>query len=107
MIAYLFSGVFLAVASIIQTSRLGSGQPLAGTDFLMDTIAAAYLATTMFGEGEASPEGTIVGVFIITMLSNGLTMMGLEYYYQYITKGIVVILAVLMSTLQKNRVKKA
>lgn len=107
LIAYLFSGVFLAVASIIQTSRLGSGQPLAGTDFLMDTIAAAYLATTMFGEGEASPEGTIVGVFIITMLSNGLTMMGLEYYYQYITKGIVVILAVLMSTLQKNRVKKA
>lgn len=106
VITFLFSGAFLAVASIIQTSRLGSGQPLAGEDFLMDTIAAVYLSTTMFGEGEPTPEGTIVGVFIITMLTNGLTMMGLEYYFQYITKGVVVILAVLMSIIQKGEGKK-
>ena len=97
VISFLFSGVFLAVASIIQTSRLGSGQPLAGTDFMMDTIAAVYLSTTMFGEGEPTPEGTITGVFIITMLTNGMTMLGMQYYFQYITKGVIVILAVMMS----------
>lgn len=97
VISFLFSGVFLAVASIMQTSRLGSGQPLAGTDFLMDTIAAVYLSTTMFGEGEPTPEGTITGVFIITMLTNGMTMLGMQYYFQYITKGVIVILAVMMS----------
>lgn len=107
VITFLFSGLFMAVASILQTSRLGSGQPLAGEDFLMDTIAAVYLSTTMFGEGEPTPEGTIVGVFVITMLTNGLTMMGVQYYFQYITKGIVVILAVLVSVLQSNRARKS
>lgn len=106
VITFLFSGAFLAVASIIQTSRLGSGQPLAGEDFMLDTIAAVYLSTTMFGEGESTPEGTIIGVFIITMLTSGLTMLGLEYYFQYITKGIVVILAVLTSILLSGKAKK-
>lgn len=73
----------------------------------MDTIAAVYLSTTMFGEGEPTPEGTIIGVFIITMLANGLTMMGVQYYFQYITKGVVVILAVLVSVLQSNRARKS
>lgn len=107
VITFLFSGAFLAVASVIQTSRLGSGQPLAGEDFMLDTIAAVYLSTTMFGEGEPTPEGTIIGVFIITMLTNGLTMLGLEYYFQYITKGIVVILAVLISILLSGKARKA
>lgn len=107
VITFLLSGLFMAVASILQTSRLGSGQPLAGEDFLMDTIAAVYLSTTMFGEGEPTPEGTIIGVFIITMLANGLTMMGVQYYFQYITKGVVVILAVLVSVLQSNRARKS
>lgn len=107
VITFLFSGLFMAVAAILQTSRLGSGQPLAGEDFLMDTIAAVYLSTTMFGEGEPTPEGTIVGVFIITMLTNGLTMLGVQYYFQYITKGVVVILAVLVSVWQSSKAKKA
>ena len=107
VITFLFSGGFLAAAAVMMTSRLGSGQPLAGEDFMLDTIAAVYLSTTMFGEGEPTPEGTFIGVFIITMLTNGLTMLGAEYYFQYITKGIVVILAVLMSVLLSGKTKKA
>ena len=49
------------------------------------------------GGGEPTPEGTITGVFIITMLTNGMTMLGMQYYFQYITKGVIVILAVMMS----------
>lgn len=106
VITFVFSGVFLAVASIMLTSRLGSGQPLAGEDFMLDTIAAVFLSTTMFGDGEPTPLGTFVGVFIITMLTNGLTMLGVEYYFQYITKGLVVILAVLMSILLGGKAHK-
>jgi len=51
----------------------------------------------MFGEGEPTARGTVVAAFIITMLTNGLTMMNVPYYFQYITKGLVVILAVLTS----------
>ena len=107
IITFVLSGGFLAVAAIMLTSRLGSGQPLAGEDFMLDTIAAAYLSTTMFGEGEPTPLGTFVGVFIITMLTNGLTMLGVEYYFQYITKGLVVILSVLLSIWLSGKTKKA
>lgn len=107
VITFVLSGGFLAVAAIMLTSRLGSGQPLAGEDFMLDTIAAAYLSTTMFGEGEPTPLGTFVGVFIITMLTNGLTMLGVEYYFQYITKGLVVILSVLLSIWLSGKTKKA
>ncbi len=107
VVTFLFSGSFLAVASIMLTSRLGSGQPLAGEDFMLDTIAAAYLSTTMFGEGEPTVLGTFVGVFVISMMTTGLTMLGVEYYFQYITKGLVVILSVLTSILLSGKAKKA
>ncbi len=106
MFTFLLSGLFLAIASIILTSRLGSAQPLAGEDFMLDTIAAVYLSTTMFGEGEPTGAGTFIGALIITMLTNGLTMMSVEYYFQYITKGVVVILSVLTSVYLAGKMKK-
>lgn len=106
-ITFILAGLFLSLASVILTSRLGSAQPLAGEDFMLDTIAAVFLSTTMFGEGEPTAEGTFIGAFIITMMTNGLTMMSVEYYFQYITKGLVVILSVLLSVYLSNKTKKA
>jgi len=105
LITFLLSGLMLSIASIVLTSRLGSAQPLAGEEFLLDTIAAVFLSTTMFGEGEPTPLGTFVGAFIITMLTGGLTMMGVPYFYQYITKGSVVILSVMLSVVLNAKVK--
>lgn len=103
MISFLICGAGVAIAAIITTSRLGSAQPLAGEDFLLDAISVAFLSTTMFGEGEATAPGTFVGALIITMLNYGLTMLQMEYYFQYITKGLVVILAVLVSVTVKQK----
>lgn len=104
---FLISGFSVALASIILTSRLGSAQPLAGEEFLLDVIAVVFLSTTMFGEGEPTPSGTFFGALIISMLNNGLTMLNVQYYFQFITKGSVVILAVLLAVSfgQKLRVK--
>lgn len=106
-ITFIFSGVFLAIASVILTSRLGSAQPLAGEDFMLDTIAAVFLSTTMFGEGEPKSIGTFIGAFIICMMTNGLTMLNVAYYFQYITKGLVVILSVLTSVYLGGKLKKS
>lgn len=100
------SGLFMGIASVLATTRLASAQPLGGADMQMDVIAAGFLSTTMFGEGEPTGLGTFVGAFIITMLINGMTMLRFEYYYQYITKGLVVVLAILVSVLQDNKLKK-
>ena len=106
-LTFIFSGISVAIASVILTSRLGSAQPLAGEAFLLDTIAVVFLSATMFGEGEPTGQGTFVGALIISMLTNGLTMLNVPYYFQYITKGLVVIVAVSLSVVlgQKFRVK--
>ncbi|MDX9809565.1 MAG: ABC transporter permease [Sphaerochaetaceae bacterium] len=96
-ITFVISGFSVAFAAIVMTSRIASAQPLAGEDQLLDAISVVFLSTTMFGEGEPTARGTVVAAFIITMLTNGLTMMNVPYYFQYITKGLVVILAVLTS----------
>lgn len=107
MITFLASGLSVSIAAIIMTSRLNSGQPLAGENFLLDVIAAVFLSTTMFGEGEPNAMGSFVGAFIISMLNNGLTMLNVPYYFQYITKGTVVIAAVMLAVVmgQKLRIK--
>ncbi len=107
MVTFLVSGLSVSVAAIIMTSRLNSGQPLAGENFLLDVIAAVFLSTTMFGEGEPNAMGSFVGALIISMLNNGLTMLNVPYYFQYITKGMVVIVAVMLAVMmgQKLRVK--
>ncbi len=106
-ITFLISGLSVAFAAVVMTSRIGSAQPLAGEDLLLDSISVVFLSTTMFGEGEPTGKGTFVAAFIITMLTNGLTMLNVAYYFQYITKGLVVIMAVLVSVSlgQKLRVK--
>jgi len=105
MAAYMISGVAVAIAAILLTSWLGSAQPLAGEDYLLDVIAAAFLSTTMFGNGEPTAVGVLVGSFLIGMLTTGLTMLNVQYYFQYMVKGLVVIIAVLLSVLLGQKIK--
>jgi len=102
---FLISGLTVGATAIVLTSRLGSGQPEAGEGFLLDTISVCFLSTTMFGEGEPTAAGVFVGAFIITMLNNGLTMLAVPYHVQFITKGTVVILAVMLSVLLGRRTR--
>jgi len=103
--AYVISGLAVAFTAVMVSSRLNSAQPTSGEGYLMQAISAVYLSTTMFGEGQPTILGTVVGAFIISMLSNGLTMLGMTYYFQDITIGLVVILAVLMSVVMTKKGK--
>jgi len=105
MITFLLSGLSVSIASVIMTSRLNSGQPLAGEDFLLDVIAVVFLSATMFGEGEPNAMGAFVGALIISMLNNGLTMLNVPYYFQYVTKGVVVISAVMLAVVLGQRLR--
>jgi ribose/xylose/arabinose/galactoside ABC-type transport system permease subunit len=105
LLTFIISSLSVAIAAVILTSRLGSAQPLAGEEFLLDAIAVVFLSTTMFGDGEPTGSGTFVGALIISMLNNGLTMMNVPYYFQYITKGVVVIFAVVVSVILGKKLK--
>jgi len=96
---YRFMGLVIcsslaALAGIILMGRLGSGQPTAGGEFLMEGLASVFLGMTTIKPGKANILGTLIGVLIMGTLSNGLTIAGVPHYPQEIVKGAVMISAV-------------
>lgn len=94
------SAICAAIGGIVLASRLGSGQPTAGSGYIMSCFAACFLGTAIFKKGVSNLLGTFIGVVIIGVLSNGLTMIAVPYYYEYIIKGFVLIAAVSITAIR-------
>lgn len=103
--AYIFSGIGAAIAAIVLTSKLGQANPTAGEGYLLDAMASVYLGATAFKDGEPNLQGTLLGALIIGTMSNGLTLMNLPYYVKDIATGIIIIVAVTVTALQKMKRK--
>lgn len=95
MFVYAISGLMASVSGMILVSRLGSAQPIMGYGFELEAIAAVALGGTSMAGGRGKIYGTIAGVLIISILSNGLNIMGISSYYQTVITGFVIFLAVL------------
>jgi len=103
--AYLFSGIMSAIAGIVLASRMFSGQPTAGQGAEMDAIAAVVLGGTSMSGGVGKIGGTVIGALIIGVLSNGLNLLGINSFWQYIVKGVVILIAVYVDFLKKGKGK--
>ncbi len=100
---YMISGFTAALGGVLLTARLWSAQPNAAVGWELDAIAAPVLGGTSLFGGVGGIGGTLVGAFIIGVLSNGLNLMGVPSYYQQVIKGVVFILAVMLDLLTKRR----
>jgi ribose transport system permease protein len=100
---YIISGFLAALGGILLTARLWSAQPNAAVGWELDAIAAPVLGGTSLFGGVGSIGGTVIGAFIIGVLSNGLNLMGVPSYYQQVIKGLVFILAVTVDLINKRR----
>lgn len=100
---YVISGLFSAISGIILASRMYTGQPTTGEGAELDAIAAVVLGGASLTGGVGGLGGTVIGVLIIGILSNGLNMLNVSYYYQLIIKGIVILLAVYIDALKKKK----
>ncbi len=91
---FLIVGFCTAIAGLMLTSRLGTGRPEIGVGMEMDAIAAVILGGTSLFGGRGSIINTLVGALIMTVITNGLIILGIEYSLQMIIKGIIIIVAV-------------
>jgi ribose transport system permease protein len=103
LFAYTFSGLMAAVAGIVLASRMFSGQPTAGEGSELDAIAAVVLGGTSMSGGKGKIGGTVIGALIIGVLSNGLNLMGISSFWQYIVKGFVILVAVYTDVIKKRK----
>lgn len=94
---FVLSGLMAGIGGAILAARLGTGSPIAGTGFELDVIAAVVIGGTPLTGGLGRITGTVVGALIISMLSNGLVLIGVGDAQQTIIKGIVLALAVFIS----------
>jgi ribose transport system permease protein len=102
-LAYTITGFLCAVAVIILTSRLGAIDPDTGTGMEMDTIAAVVIGGCSLSGGKGSLIGTFIGVFLITVLHNGLNLIGVSPFWQGSAIGTVIIVSVLMDRVLRRR----
>ncbi|WP_077214356.1 ABC transporter permease [Bacillus dakarensis] len=92
-IAYLLSAVLAAIGGMVLASRVMTAEINAGSPYLMDAVAAAFIGFSVLGAGKPNAFGTFVGAILIGILSNGLVMMSVPYYAMDIVKGAVLAFA--------------
>ena len=102
MAVYMFSGFCAALVGLIVSSELMASHPATGESFELNAIAAAVLGGTSMSGGRGTVGGTIIGAFVIGILSDGLVMMNVSEFWQMVIKGLVIIFAVVIDQAQRR-----
>lgn len=103
---YVIGSVLTMLSGVLLTSRMASAQPTAGTGFEMIVIASVILGGVSLSGGIGSITGAVIGMLILGVLQNALTLMDVNSFWQDITRGVVIILAVTVDSMRKNSIAK-
>jgi ribose transport system permease protein len=103
IIVYMIAGLLSAIAGFILVGRIGAAEPIGGTGFELQAIGAAVIGGASLFGGEGNPLGALIGALTLGALQNGLTMMNVQSFWQYVASGVVVILAVLADQTTRRR----
>jgi ribose transport system permease protein len=105
--AHVTAGFFAALTGLFMAARMGSGDALSGVPFSLDSMTAVIAGGTNFSTGVGSVVGTIVAAFLITTLGNIFNHMGVSMYWQYVLKGLLLVIAVTAAALRTRYAERA
>ncbi|MGI6403126.1 MAG: ABC transporter permease [Oscillospiraceae bacterium] len=100
--AYMFSGICVAIASLLYISRLGSAQPIAGEGYEMEAVAATVIGGTSIVGGEGSAMGSIIGAVVVALIRNAMVLLQISTYWQSIVIGLVIVVSVSIDIIRKR-----
>lgn len=103
MMSYILSSLIAGFAGIIYTSRLNCAEPTIGAEFAQQAIAAAAIGGISFKGGHGNVFGVVIGALMLTLITNGMTLLGIDSNWQVGATGVIIILAVLID---RNTAKK-
>jgi ribose transport system permease protein len=102
-VVYCISGFVSALASLLLVARLDSAQPIAGMSYELDAIAAVVIGGSSLLGGSGSVVGTLIGALIMSVLRNGLNLLGVSSYLQQVAIGTVIVVAVVVDMALRRR----
>lgn len=104
-LVFIITGMLAALAGVILSSRLMSGNPTVASGWELDVIAAVIIGGTSLAGGKGSIIGTFIGALFITILSNGMVLLGVSPYLQLVVKGSIIVFAVILNSIQIYGIK--
>jgi ribose transport system permease protein len=106
LLVYIASGILTMLSGVLLASRMASAQPTAGTGFEMVVIASVILGGVSLSGGIGTIAGALIGMIILGVLQNGLTLLDVSSFWQDITRGLVIILAVFVDGIRKESIAR-
>jgi ribose/xylose/arabinose/galactoside ABC-type transport system permease subunit len=104
VLLFAIMGMLGALSGVLLAARLGSGNAGAANGLEFDVIAAVVIGGTAMSGGRGSLVGTFLGVIFITLIGNGLVLLGVDSFLQSVVRGVIIVLAVLLNvTLSRKR----
>lgn len=107
IMVYTISGICCGIASILLTSRLDSAVTTAGDGNELDAIAAVAIGGTSMTGGQGGISGTLIGALIMGIIANGMNLLNIQQGPQKFTKGLIIVLAVMLDIARKNKKSRA
>ncbi|MFC3205726.1 MAG: multiple monosaccharide ABC transporter permease [Mesorhizobium sp.] len=102
-IVFILMGVLSALAGLIFAARLNTATPKAGLGFELDVIAAVFIGGASMAGGSGQVAGAVIGAFIMGVMNNGMSIMGVNIDWQQVIKGLVLLGAVVFDVYNKNK----
>jgi ribose/xylose/arabinose/galactoside ABC-type transport system permease subunit len=100
---FVINAVLAALAGIVLVGRMGTASPAAGDGYDMDAIASVVIGGTSVAGGSGSVLKTVIGVLLMSVINNSFNLLGVDMYFQYIFKGLIILIAVGADSFSKKR----